>query len=412
MNQYISINKYLPVILLYFFFNTFLLPSGLLYTTILTPFFLIWLYKFPSFKYIGYFLLIMLPFVVIHYFNGININYYIRSFILLFSVYVFSVTVYQFLKECKSIRTLYKNLLVINTLFVILALLALTLPELKAQFWYMNEITSGINIVRLKMLTYEPSYYSILFVPIALYYYLKIILLKLPNPIVTLLLLTIPLLLSFSFGIILGLMLSIFFTFLIQPSFYFYNKNLHVYILSSIVIVVLGIFALQLFPNNVFVVRLENVFFGTDTSFKGRTADSFYLAWEIASKRSIWFGCGLGQVKEIGLDIFRKFYNYPLFTINQIGIPNAVGDTFATFGIVGVFIRLSLQVFFFFKTRVHTNYYRLSLFLFIFIYQFTGSYIMNIAEYVIWIMAFNQGIFEEFSQMSIIKRNIIKQKAN
>lgn len=207
-------------------------------------------------------------------------------------------------------------------------------------------------------------------------------------------------------------MLSIFFTFLIQPSFYFYNKNLHVYILSSIVIVVLGIFALQLFPNNVFVVRLENVFFGTDTSFKGRTADSFYLAWEIASKRSIWFGCGLGQVKEIGLDIFRKFYNYPLFTINQIGIPNAVGDTFATFGIVGVFIRLSLQVFFFFKTRVHTNYYRLSLFLFIFIYQFTGSYIMNIAEYVIWIMAFNQGIFEEFSQMSIIKRNIIKQKAN
>jgi len=412
MNQNITINKYLPIILLYFFFNTFLLPSGLLYTAILTPFFLIWLYKFPSFKYIGYFFLIILPFVVIHYFNGINLNYYIRSFILLFSVYVFSVTVYQFLKECKSMRTLYKNLLVINSLFIILALLALTLPELKAQFWYMNEITSGINIVRLKMLTYEPSYYSILFVPIALYYYLKIILLKLPNPIVTLLLLTIPLLLSFSFGIILGLILSIFFTFLIQPSFYFYNKNLHVYILSSIVIVILGISAIQLFPNNVFVVRLENVFFGTDTSFKGRTSDSFHLAWEIASKRNIWFGCGLGQVKEIGLDIFRKFYNYPLFTINQIGIPNAVGDTFATFGIVGVFIRLSLQIFFFFKTRVHTNYYRLSLFLFIFIYQFTGSYIMNIAEYVIWIMAFNQGIFEEFSQMNIIKRNIIKQKAN
>jgi hypothetical protein len=44
---------------------------------------------------------------------------------------------------------------------------------------------------------------------------------------------------------------------------------------------------------------------------------------------------------------------------------------------------------------VWTNYYRLLLFLFVFIYQFTGSFITNVAEYVIWILAFTN-TFHQF----------------
>ncbi len=46
-------------------------------------------------------------------------------------------------------------------------------------------------------------------------------------------------------------------------------------------------------------------------------------------------------------------------------------------------------------TKVWRNYYRLLLFVFVFIYQFTGSFITNIAEYVIWIMVFTT-VFKEY----------------
>ena len=117
-----------------------------------------------------------------------------------------------------------------------------------------------------------------------------------------------------------------------------------------------------LFPENVFVIRLNNVFSGTDTSFNGRTTDSFYLGWEIASQKSIYFGCGMGQVKEVGLKIFQTFYNNTSFTVNDIGIPNSLADTLATFGIVGVTLRLIAEIYLFFKTKVYSNYYRLALF--------------------------------------------------
>ena len=88
--------------------------------------------------------------------------------------------------------------------------------------------------------------------------------------------------------------------------------------------------------------------------------------------------------------------DYYLYYIDmQVAIPNAVAETMAIFGWVGVSLRLGIEIFLFFYTRVWTNYYRLLLFLFIFVYQFTGSFITNIAEYVIWILAFTR-IFQQF----------------
>ena len=401
MIQAIRINKYLPIALLYFFFNGFLLPAGLLYTTILTPLFLVWLSGFPIFKKIWLFFIVAIPFVLVHLYNGVNTTYYLRSFLLLFSVYVFALAFYQVLTLCQTMRLIYKRILLLNVAFIIIALIALYIPSLKGRFWYSNEITSGVETVRLKMLTYEPSYYSILFVPIALYYYLKLVILKLPNPFITFVLLTAPLLLSLSFGVILGLVLALLFTFLLGSRRFFPNKNVPIYIaLAGIVFLLLLILATQLFPNNVFVVRIANALSGRDTSFKGRTFDSFYLGWEIAAKKSLLFGCGFGQTKELGIDLFNNLYSTTSYTVQTVGIPNSLGDTLSTLGIVGLILRLYLEIYFFFKTKVNTNYYRLALFLFIFIYQFTGSFITNIAEYAIWVMAFHQNIFSEFDKAS------------
>ncbi|HET6766326.1 MAG TPA: hypothetical protein VFH08_02970, partial [Chitinophagaceae bacterium] len=103
----------------------------------------------------------------------------------------------------------------------------------------------------------------------------------------------------------------------------------------------------------------------------------------------------------LGLELWRTFYSYN-FSINEVTIPCAMAETLAVFGIIGVCLRIGIQVFLFFRTKVYSNYYRLALFIFIFIYQFTGSYIMNIAEYAIWILAFHRGIFKEFEQINIL----------
>jgi hypothetical protein len=65
-----------------------------------------------------------------------------------------------------------------------------------------------------------------------------------------------------------------------------------------------------------------------------------------------------------------------------------VAETLVNFGWIGIMIRFLAEGLLFAYTRVWNNYFRLTLFLFMFIYQFTGSFITSTAEYVIWILAF------------------------
>ena len=64
-------------------------------------------------------------------------------------------------------------------------------------------------------------------------------------------------------------------------------------------------------------------------------------------------------------------------------------------------VKFVFEVYFFFKTKVYSNFLRLVLFIFVFVYQFSGSFITNIAEYVIWIMAFSPWLFKEFDKNNI-----------
>ena len=401
------INKYLPVVILYFFFNGFLLPHGLLYTTILTPLFLLWLYQYRTFHKLWLFFAIIIPFGIIHFLNGVDAYYYTVSAILFFTVFVFTICFYQFLKVCLTLRTIFRKIIIINFVLVIIACFAFFIPGLKHFFWQVSAISTGLDkLPRLKLLTYEPSFYSLLLAPIAMYYYLKIIFLKIPNPALIIILVTVPLLLSFSLGILMGIPLALAILFVLNLKLFFVNEKIpqYIFLILSLTVIVFLLLAI-IYPDNPLFIRIFNLFEGKDSSFKGRTFDSYELAWTITSKKDLLFGVGLGQVKVEGLELWRDFYDYN-FSISEVAIPCAVAETFAVFGFVGLFIRVGLEIYFFFRTKVYTDYYRLAIFIFIFIYQFTGSYIMNIAEYVIWIMAFHQGLFDEFSKKNILKRII------
>lgn len=115
-------------------------------------------------------------------------------------------------------------------------------------------------------------------VPFVLFYYLKLLLLKVANPGLLFILITIPLLLSLSFGVLLGLALSVFFLYFSNLKLFFIHKRFTKYIVFACLILVLAFILLVLVsPDNLVFKRFANIFEGKDSSFRGRTTDSFFL---------------------------------------------------------------------------------------------------------------------------------------
>jgi hypothetical protein len=294
-------------------------------------------------------------------------------------------------------------LLEINFFLVLVACILFFIPDARHLMWSVYDVSKGLlKFPRLSLFTYEPSYYSTLLVPLAFYYYLKMILFKYRHVGYVFIMVSLPLIISFSLGVILGTAISFLILFFSNIKSFFMKKRVAEYSLAAIVLAAVALTILYYtYPANPLFLRIRNIFAGNDTSFKGRVFDSYHLALAVARVKSVYFGVGLGQLKLLGPEIWNTFYN-TIFRVNEIAIPKAVAETFALYGIAGLVIRFGLEVYFFFRTKPYTNYYRLGLFIYIFIYQFTGSYLFNIAEYLIWVLSFSR-VFAEFDKKNILK---------
>jgi len=396
-----KINKYFPFAFLYFFLNSFALPFGLTYTAILAPFFYIWILMGRKKEIILPFITVLAPFVIVHlFYDDISRKVYFYSLVNLVLVYIFCQAVYTFLKDCNDVERIFSKLLAFNTAFCLVAIVLYFTPW-QYLLWYEQNLTEGVsNFRRLKLLTYEPSYYATLLVPIFCFYTLQYLFRQ--NQIRGRLLLpmiVLPFLLSFSFGVIAALFVSALLTYLL----YFRSLTKRRRVFNSVVFA--GSFSLMassiiyyFFRNSFLMRRLINIVSGNDTSGNGRTSDAFVLARKMLATRNEFWGIGPGQIKIIGGTILRNYYLYSGEFVATI--PNATAETLAIFGWVGLSMRIFIEIFLFFYTKVWTNYYRLWLYLFVFIYQFTGSFITNVAEYVIWIFAFTN-VFRHFD---VVKR--------
>lgn len=402
-----KLQKYLPAAVVYFFLNGFLLPVGLLYTTLLTPLLLLWVARYRYIPAVLLFFVLLVPFVAAHAILGVDWSYYGYSLALCFSVFVFGLAFYQYLLSCHSLRDIFRSLLLINAILTVIALLVLPVPGLRELFWDNKALSLGIpHAERMKMFTYEPSYYSTLLVPIAFYYLLKAGKNELPQRWIWCALVLVPLLLSLSFGVILGMALSFLLLMILRGGRLGSGRGERgsgkVWRIAgwTLLLVAVIVMIVLVFPDNFVIRRVDNILAGKDSSFKGRTFDSFLLSLDIVHRKSLFWGTGFGQFKLLGVARFREFYNSNRYTIHDVVIPNSIGDLLGTLGLIGVAVKLFFEGFFFFRTGVFRNDYRLALFLFIFIYQFTGSFISNIAEYVIWILAFKPDLFPEFQKPS------------
>ncbi len=389
------INKYLPFALIYFFFNSLGLPLGLTYTTILSPVLYYWILTTRKKEILWPFLLALVPFMIVQINEGVELKTYLISILNITAVYIFCQAFYTFLTCCQDIEGVFRKIVIINFIFCLIAI-PLYFTRYYDILWIKQFLTEGVDdFLRLKMFTYEASYYATLFIPLFFFYFLKINLGQNKRNILGILvMIVLPYLLSFSLGVISSIIISVIVMYILL--FRYLSKKRSVWwvgiSVSSSVLLLLT--ALLIFsPDNTLFHRIGNILSGNDTSGNGRTSNAFMLGEKILQLRNIYFGIGPGQIKVIGADIIKGFYNYPI-DYNVVTIPNATAESLVIFGVAGLVVRFAVEIFLFFYTRVWTNYYRLLMFTFIFLYQLTGSFITNLAEYVIWIIAFTPGFYQ------------------
>jgi hypothetical protein len=404
-----KINRYLPFAFIYFFLNTVGLPFGLTYTALLAPLFYVWILVTRKKEVLLPFLVALAPFIIVQLlYQDIVRKVYFISLLNLLLLYIFCQAVYTFLKVCKDPEKIFRQLLYINFIFCLAGIIFYFTPFYEI-FWYEKDLTLGVSIFRrLKLLTYEPSLYATMFTPIFCFYFLQYLFKQ--NIIRGWKLLTmlfLPFLLSLSYGVMGALIVSAILVYII----YFVRlagkrRILNWTIFGGSFFVIIISFGWFFFRNSPLVLRVSNIFSGQDLSGKGKTIDSFIIANKLIEDHK-YFGIGLGQIKIRAASFIQEYYLYIREFVPTI--PNAVAETWAIFGWTGMLLRIFIEIFLFFHTKVWTNYYRLWLFFFIFIYQFTGSFITNIAEYVIWILAFTN-VFTQFDvkpKISTLEPDII-----
>ncbi|MBK6826850.1 MAG: hypothetical protein IPG86_08290 [Chitinophagaceae bacterium] len=400
----IRINPYIPFAFIYFFVNAAGLPFGLLYTSLLAPFFYAWVVLKKKQEILFPFLLCLLPFVVAHLnLVGLDRMQYLITMLNLLTVYIYGQAFHTWLKTDQQKERTLRILLYTNALLCGMAILFYFTP-LQSLFWSRQNLTSDVtDFLRLKMFTYEPSYYALLFVPLFLYFFLQYVFRQ--NLIRSSLLLPIlflPFILSFSIGVIICLLAAGFCCLMIRlPDLYRNRRIVNGFINTLFISIALLMFAGIFFPDNPLFIRIENILTGNDSSAEGRTGDAFIIARQLLDLGNPYWGIGAGQLELAGADLIREYYLY--YHSTPVAIPNAAAETLALFGWLGFGLRIGIECLLFALTKPWKNYYRLIIFFFVFLYQFTGSYITNAAEYVLWILAFTNA-FPAFDVSAAAKR--------
>ena len=374
----LSIHRFLPLAAFYFFFNAAGLPTGLFYTTLLSPFLYIWLYLKGQRRLTTKFLLLFSPFLVAHLIMGVTSPvYYLRSLLLLWSVYIAVFAFCWALTKSNTVDRLFDQLILLNFFASVLAIIAFPTP-LRLVFWHddAETIVGASHLLRLNLLSTEPSAYALLMLPLLMFASLRLLGKVNMRNCVYLLMIAVPFLLCQSFGgismCIAGLGVS-----LMTGYRRLFKRANSIVILACSAILVLLLFG----THNPISERLLQVASGGDSSSKSRTIFSFIAAYTVASSKSLWWGAGLGQGKLI------DFSSLGIgFEVNVI--PNAVAGTFAELGLIGVLLRFAAEFYFFFRTKSYRSPFRLAMFVVAFIAQLTGSYLMNVQEYLLWFLAF------------------------
>ena len=209
-----KLNKYLPFACIYFFVNSLALPFGLTYTALLAPLFYVWILIVRKKEILLPFIAFLLPFIIFQLIaGGVDTRSYFLSLVNFLLVYIFCQAVYTFLKVCKDPEKIFRRILILNFILCLVAIPVYFMSYYE-WFWVEQGISAGIgSFRRLKLFTYEPSYYALLFTPIFFFFLMQYFFRQ--NTFRRgrlLVMLFLPYVLSFSMGVIGAVLLAIILT--------------------------------------------------------------------------------------------------------------------------------------------------------------------------------------------------------
>jgi hypothetical protein len=200
-----KLNEYSLLANVYFFFNALLLPKGLLYTNVLSPLFYWYVIKKKLNTFWRPFFTFLILYDLLHLYLGVDLLSFFISNGLFISTYFCVVSFYHFFNSYQHLQKIFKQIVIINFVLSLIAIPFLFMDlEFQAWFWWINILNKGIkDFPRLKLFTYEASYYSMLMVPLVFYYILKALFNQFNQyRNLTLFVVLLPLVLSLSFGVI------------------------------------------------------------------------------------------------------------------------------------------------------------------------------------------------------------------
>ena len=385
------VNITVLVILIFIFFNEVGLPSGLQYTAILAPFFFL-KFSLKYWKSFAIFSGICLGYFLIHLFNKeVTWFYYGRSFVLHFLVFIQVVAFYHIVNyKGHLIKKAFDISVYIHLFLVIIGLLLLLIGFPDAMFEVTHVSTSVGVLPRFRIFTEEPSYYSMLIAPVFLFYITRYIDGEKRMDFEKIGILIVCFFVSFSFGIISTILISMFIVYILRLKNLKDKKRRNlIFSLAGILFSIIALMYLFI-PDNPIFIRFSDIISGQDSSGKGRVTEPWLLSLEMLKLNGdYWFGIGWGQIRTLGDDVIRTFYMYTETPDNKFGLPNVLTEITTLFGFVGLTIFLMIQLVFYKITKVYKSHFRSLIFWFIFIYQFTGSYSSNVLYYCCFVLAFS-----------------------
>lgn len=385
-----------------FFFNRVGLPFGISFDMLLAPFLVYFIFKENAqsllYKAVG----VLLVFGVIHLVSGVYFTAFVVSNLVFITLVIAVVAFYQRTKHIDFFDEIILRITQLNSVLTILALFLLFFLK-STYLWYLVPYTSNAEALpRLKLFTEEASHYSFLLLPIFYYWLYQWLVQFNWRTFGYLTTIIISLILSFSLGVLSVIALTLFILILIYcRSILQHSRYRQLLLIGLIAILSIACFVYYFFPINPLTIRMNNLINGLDTSGRGRTYESFEIAWRVLQLNYPLTGIGLGQFKFIGRDVLLHYYKYHTIP-SVVRLPNALAETLVSFGVLGVFIRVFIQIYWAFKRRIVNNLFQTSLFISLFIYQFTGGFLMHSFEYYYWILVVVP-IFKTFDKQQVFK---------
>lgn len=321
-----------------------------------------------------WFLALSMPFLIPHIANGIDTTSYMISYAL---------AVYIIFTSCATARYCITNVTLepaaIKISFIVFfvylcstLLLVLKGPTWIPNGWYEHSISAGVSAYRYGGFQYEASYFCLVAcIPLLYLIYLpKKRLLHL----VSILMLAAPIVSTLSLGFTATFIAAISITGLIKYKHIISRPATAIKLAIAAPALIIAMISIEPIRE-----RIDNLLNREDSSINGRTTDAFELATTIANTKSAYAGIGIGQIKIAGHDIIMEFYGYPE-DFGTVRIPSSAAEVLASFGIVGLTVKILLLTYLFLRHRIYSTGFSCSLFIFTFLYQFYGSFLLSGTE--------------------------------